>query len=242
MAVPDYESLMVPLLQILADRQEHMTREAIETVAIRIGLTEADRRELLPSGRQPKFENRLGWARVYMTKAGLIEATGRAVFRITQRGLDFLAAHPQVINAKLLEEFPEFREFRAPTEAKRSPRPRVRQDTTQSPEEALETGYVNLRQQVAQDILSKVKAASPKFFERLVVDLLVAMGYGGSREDAGSTVGQSGDGGIDGIIKEDKLGLDNIYVQAKRWDGPVGRQWSKGLLVVWKDNGHGKGC
>ncbi|MBD2776956.1 restriction endonuclease [Iningainema sp. BLCCT55] len=223
MVIPDYQNLMLPLLKILKDRQEHTLSEVLETLAHEFHLTDEDRKELLPSGKQAKFDNRVGWARTYLKKSGLLESTGRGKFCITQRGLEVLATNPEKVTKKLLEQFPEFQEFK--NSLPLSPQLQVNESVilAQTPEELLELGYQSLQKQLAQEILNIVKNCSPRFFERIVVDLLIAMGYGGSREDAGHAVGQTGDGGIDGIIKEDRLGLDIIYIQAKRWESTVGR-------------------
>jgi restriction system protein len=224
MAIPDYQTIMLPLLKLAADRQEHSLREAIDTLAEDFGLTDNERRELLPSGRQPTFDNRVGWALTYMKKAGLVKATRRAHFQITERGLRTLAEQHETIDTAHLRQFPEFVEFQRPKskeeEVSRSRRP-LEDGTT--PEEAIEAAYQKLRGDLANDLLDTIKACSPAFFERLVIDLLVKMGYGGTRQDAGQALGRSGDGGIDGIIKEDRLGLDVVYVQAKRWEGNVSR-------------------
>lgn len=218
MPIPDYQSLLLPLLMIARDGKEHALDEAIEDLARQFKLGGEDRKELLPSGRQAKFDNRVGWARTYLKKAGLLETTGRGRFRITQLGLGVLEESPSKIDVKFLERFPTFVEFR------KISRGGGGQDSGngETDEEKLEAIYQNLRRALALELLDHVKKSSPNFFEKLVVDLLVKMGYGGSRKDAGEAVGQSGDGGIDGIIKEDKLGLDAVYVQAKRWEGTVG--------------------
>jgi restriction system protein len=222
MAIPDFQSFMLPFLQILSDGQEHSLSEVIETLAEAFGLTEDDRKELLPSGRQAKLDNRVGWTRTHLKKAELLESVGWGRFRITERGLEVLRSNPPYINIKYLEQFPEFYEFRR-SSRQTNKREEVEEIPDQTPEETLELGYQSLRRTLAQDILDRVKSCSPRFFERLVVDLLVTMGYGGSREDAGQAIGQSGDEGIDGIIKEDRLGLDAVYIQAKRWESTVGR-------------------
>ncbi len=222
---------MLPLLKYAEMRNDEVTtNEAVEFLAKELNLTEEDLREMLPSGAQSTFGNRVGWAATYMKKAGLLEPTRRGYYRITARGHELLAKHPKVINVKLLEKYPEFLEFKklkgtrtrngeSITEAKSIP-----DISTATPSEALEAAYENLRDELADELLAKLKATSPAFFERVVVELLVKMGYGGSRSDAGRAIGKSGDGGIDGIIKEDKLGLDVVYIQAKRWDNtPVGR-------------------
>lgn len=217
---------MLPLLRLAGDGETHRMREAIDELAKEFGLSEDEERELLPSGKQPTFDNRVGWARTYMAKAGLLESPKRGHFRITERGRHVLAKNPPAINLAFLEQFEEFVQFRELRHEK--PRPR-RVDKTESssseetPEETLETAYQTLRASLTGEILETVKKCSPGFFEKLVVDLLVRMGYGGSRREAGQAIGRSGDEGIDGIIKEDRFGLDIIYVQAKRWENSVGR-------------------
>lgn len=223
MTVPDYQKIMLPLLKLLSDNNEHTLSETIEKLAQYFELSDEERKELLPSGRQAKFDNRVGWARTYMKKAGLLESTGRGKFRITERGKQVLQNNPTVIDNNFLMQFPEFQEFRNASRQANQNNEELQENSDQTPEEVLESSYQALRSELAQEILDRVKKCSPKFFENLVVDLLVAMGYGGSRKDAGEAVGQSGDGGIDGIIKEDKLGLDAVYIQAKRWEATVGR-------------------
>ncbi|MCM8620315.1 MAG: restriction endonuclease [Candidatus Accumulibacter sp.] len=225
MPIPDYQTLMLPLLRFAADGNDHTTREAVEILATEFQLTPAERNELLASGQQAIFNNRVGWANSYLKKAGLLESPRRRALRITARGKKILGDNPTRIDVKYLERFPEFIEFR---DASRNNRETTTSEsvaiaTEQTPEEALELAHQSLRLSLAQDILSRILSCSPTFFERLVVELLVKMGYGGSRRDAGERIGQSGDGGIDGIIKEDRLGLDTIYIQAKRWQGSVGR-------------------
>lgn len=221
MSVPTFQEIMLPLLQFAGDGQEHTLEEAIETLAIRMHVGEEDRKELLPSGNQYRFDNRVGWARTYLKKAGLLESLTRGKFRITTRGLDVLKKNLSQIDRKFLQQFPEFLNFQNTKSIDTSKDENDQPNET--PEEVLETSYQNLRQSLAQDLLDRIKKCSPRFFEKLVVDLLVAMGYGGSRKDAGQAIGQSGDGGIDGIIKEDRLGFDAVYIQAKRWDTTVGR-------------------
>lgn len=228
MAVPDYQTLMLPVLQVAGDGQEHVIGETVEIIASNFGLTDADRNELLPSGRQFRFDNRVHWARSYLKQAALLESTGRGKFRITQRGLEVLESNPAYINVKYLDQFPEFREFKSRSSRSQIPQ-EIEEEAVHTPEEILEESYQSLRDELAQELISRVMACSPRFFERLVVDLLVAMGYGGSRRDAGERIGQSGDGGVDGIIKEDRLGLDVVYIQAKRWEGTVGRPVVQGF-------------
>jgi restriction system protein len=224
MAIPDYQTLMLPLLQFLSDGQEHNIGEVVDALADEFALSTDERQQLLGSGRQTVIRNRAGWARTYLVKSGLVASTRRGYFRITERGLSVLRSKPERIDVKYLEQFPEFVAFRE----LRHDRPDKTEDETAepndvTPEEALDEAYQRLRQDLEAELLDQVKSASSAFFERLVVELLVRMGYGGTLRDAGQAVGRSGDGGIDGIIKEDRLGLDAIYIQAKRWEGTVGR-------------------
>ncbi len=209
---------MLPLLKLAKDGEDHLMREAFEQLAKIFELDEDDRKELLPSGTQTVWENRVGWARTYLKKAGLVEYKKRGSFTITKIGKDVLTQNPSDIDNKFLMQFPDFVKFKTRTKESDTEDP-----DEKTPEEILEYSYQNLRDTIAQDLLSNVKSCSPEFFERLVVDLLLNMGYGGSRRDAGEAIGRSGDGGIDGIIKEDKLGLDAIYIQAKRWENTVSR-------------------
>jgi len=219
MAIPDYQTIMLPLLKFAGDGQEHSLRETIDFLANEFSLSDEERKELLPSGSQATFDNRVGWARTYMKKAGLLESTRRGYFCITARGKNVLEQNPQKINVKFLKQFPEFVEFQKPKKKGEIDPPPV--DIT--PEESLEAAYQELQHGLASELLQMVKQCPPDFFEQLVVDVLIKMGYGGSRKEAGQAVGKTSDGGIDGIIKEDKLGLDIIYIQAKRWEGTVGR-------------------
>jgi restriction system protein len=215
---------MLPLLKLAADGSEHSMPEAIGSLAQHFNLTESEIVALLPSGTQPRFANRVGWARTYMKKAGLLEYPRRGHFKITHRGLEVLAENPGQINAAFLQQFPEFQEFVNAGVADQGAGIEINIDERQTPEEQIEAAYSEIRTALASELLSKVKTASPGFFERLVVDLLLKMGYGGSRSNAGRAIGKSGDGGIDGIINEDRLGLDVVYIQAKRWDdSTVGR-------------------
>ncbi|MCX6086029.1 MAG: restriction endonuclease [Caldiserica bacterium] len=228
MAVPDYESLMLPLLKFTAESKKPIsTQEAVEALSVSLHLSDGDLQELLPSGTQRTIVNRVGWAATYMKKAGLIAATSRGYYEITDLGRDLLKTKPSSINSRYLEQYPKFLEFKRSRGTRRKMVESSENPSTLSshtPSEALETAYQNLREDLIEDLLTQLKVSSPSFFERVVVDLLVKMGYGGSRVDAGKAIGRSGDGGLDGIIKEDRLGLDVIYIQAKRWDSnPVGR-------------------
>jgi restriction system protein len=225
MPIPDFQTLMRPLLDHFSDGRDHPNDETLEALATQFHLTTEERAKLLPSGKQPVFVNKVAWAKSHMKAAGLIESPQRAVYRITPRGRELLARHPDPINMKVLEQFPGYQEFRAgrpdaPKDGKKE-LPNGGDDLT--PEEHIDYGYQQIRTKLVTELLDRVRSCPPAFFESLVVELLVAMGYGGSRADAGKAVGKAGDGGIDGIIKEDRLGLDTIYIQAKRWEGTVGR-------------------
>jgi restriction system protein len=225
MAVPDFQTVMLPLLVLMGDGSEHSLAEVIENLGNRLGLSPEEKKELLPSESEPRFDNRVRWSAFYLRKAGLLERTGRGRIRITQRGQQLLQTKPQRIDVNFLKQFPEFLEFKKAARKSDSEDSVaiLNEEEEETPEETLEASYQNLRGTLAEELLDRVKKCPPKFFEKLVVDLLVSMGYGGSRKDAGQAVGQSGDDGIDGIIKEDKLGLDVVYLQAKRWEATVGR-------------------
>lgn len=225
MPIPDYQTIMLPLLKLAAGGAEHPFREAVERLSEEFELTDAERSELLPSGTAHVFGSRVGWARTYLKQAGLLSAPKRGIFRITPEGTGLLTKNPTKIDNNLLNQYESFRVFRTKgkAEEEQAIQPTLVPQAEQTPEDAMALAYQRVRKQLEADLLEQIKAASPAFFERLVVDLLVAMGYGGSRQDAGRAIGKSGDGGIDGMIKEDRLGLDVIYVQAKRWEGVVGR-------------------
>lgn len=225
MPIPDYQTLMLPLLRLTRDGAEHPFREAVDQLADEFRLTDQERTELLPSGTAHVFGSRVGWARSYMKQAGLLEAPKRGIFRITPEGLRLLTTNPSKVDNNLLNQFESFRAFRSRgKDSEGTPKVAiVDASSEQTPEDAMATAYQRVRKNLEAELLEQVKASSPAFFERLVVDLIVAMGYGGSRQDAGRAIGRSGDGGIDGIIKEDRLGLDVIYLQAKRWENTVGR-------------------
>lgn len=237
MSVPDFQSVMLPLLKFSGDKNEHSMREAIEILSEEFNLTEEDRKALLPSGLQPVFDNRVGWSKTYLKKAGLLESKRRGYFNITDEGLKVLSQSPPKIDINFLMQFPSYVEFR--TGGKETPT--TPEPGPSTPEEILENSYQNLRDNLAQEIIYNVKSCSPDFFENLVLDLLISMGYGGSRKDAGEKVGQSGDGGIDGTIKEDPLGLDILYLQAKRWENPVGEPIVRDFVGALHGKGANKG-
>ncbi len=216
--IPNYQVLMLPLLKAVKDQKEYKLNDIVDILANEFKLSEEERKELLPSGQSFLFGNRVGWARTYLKKAGLLDSPKRGYLIITQRGLDVLKQNPKEVNVALLQQFSEFLEFQS---SKRddniTENTIVQSESIQTPEEILENSYQDIRKSLAQELLDKITKLSPTFFERLVVELLVKMGYGGSMKDAGKALGKSGDEGIDGTIKEDKLGLDIIYIQAKRW-------------------------
>jgi restriction system protein len=224
MSIPDFPSVMLPLLQYAGDGKEHSLRDAITFLADVFKLSDEERKRLLPSGQQTVFDNRVGWARTHLKKALLLEYPKRGFFQITDRGKDVLIQSPMKINIKFLNQFPEHIEFLNSKKDNDKSESEILEDPEileTTPQESIEFGYQKIRKELELELLNRVKSCSPDFFERLVVDLLVKMGYGGSRRDAGRAIGKAGDGGIDGIIKEDKLGLDIVYIQAKRWDNTV---------------------
>lgn len=228
MSIPDFQSIMLPLLKILADGKVYKYREIFEALVREFQVTEAEKKEMLPSGQQEIFANRVGWAKTYLKKAGLIDSPQRATFVISEKGKEILSQNPARIDAKFLRQFHEFQEFNQvhkQNETITLESNLSTSDQEQNPEELLENSYQEIRQALATDLLFILRKLSPDAFEKLVVELLVKMGYGGSIRDAGKAVGKSGDQGIDGIIKEDRLGLDIIYIQAKRWadNNAVGR-------------------
>ena len=223
MAIPNYQTLMLPVLKLASDQEEHKLRETVEELADEFALSGDERNELLPSGNQAVFNNRVHWARTYLKQAGLLAAPKRGFFQITENGLSLLAENPDMVNVSILERYPEFQEFRSRRKDKTNDEDEGIGTPTETPEDTLASAYKAIQRKVEEEILDSILQSSPSFFERLVVDLLVKMGYGGNRQDAGRALGKSGDGGIDGIINEDRLGLDVIYIQAKRWEGTVGR-------------------
>lgn len=228
MAVPTYDQLMLPLLRLAGAGRASDLPTAEKLLAEEFQLSADDRALKLPSGQQTALRNRTGWASFYLMKAGLLNKPKRGFFEITSRGRDVLKSPPLNIDKAYLSTFPEFVEFLmgSSTNQGANSQPASTMNSgaeSVTPDEALQGAYQQLRGELASEVLERLLNVSPEFFEQIVVELLVAMGYGGSRRDAGERIGKSGDGGIDGIIKEDKLGLDAIYIQAKRWQGSVGR-------------------
>ena len=224
MTIPDFQTIMLPLLKLMGDSNVRPLAVLREFLSEVFELSDDERLELLPSGTQPVFDNRVAWATIYLHKAVLLERPKRGYYQVTGRGLAVLKENPRKINIKFLEKFPEFLEFKNKKREKEQKPPSTANGLPEiNPTEALESAYLELQKTLASDLLQTIKDCTPAFFERLVIDVLIKMGYGGSRREAGQAMGKSGDGGIDGIIKEDKLGLDIIYIQAKRWEGTVGR-------------------
>lgn len=226
MAVPDYQTFMLPVLRYTGshNHEEIPMKSLLGAMAKEFNLSDKDLGELLPSGVSTTFGSRVGWACTYLKKAGLLQAPRRGYITISPRGQEVLSKKPDRINVNFLRQFPEFVVFHSAKSPKEGKLPQEDLNLTQTPQEQIETSYRELREALASELLEKLKQTTPNFFERIVVELLVRMGYGGSLKDAGKAIGKAGDEGIDGIIKEDKLGLDTIYIQAKRWkDNPVGR-------------------
>jgi len=208
---------MLPLMEIASDKNIHTFRDIINKLIQKYKLSDEEKNELLPSGKQPIFENRTGWAKTHLKKAGLLTYPKRGCIQITERGLSFLQNKHDKIDMKTLKQFDEYNEFIKITNVNRDNDDAINEIETHTPEELMETAFQNIKRTLADEILEKIHNVSPSFFEKLVVDLLVKMGYGGSVKDAGKAIGKANDEGIDGTIKEDKLGLDVIYIQAKRW-------------------------
>ncbi len=222
MPIPDYQTIMLPMLKTLESGKAYTINQLISSLSAHFNLSESEQNTLLESGKQTVFSNRVHWAKTYLKKAGLIEQVDRGVIKISQRGKNVLADNPIVINKKTLMAFQEFVDFQK-REKTTNEDHKLEIPEAETPHELLERSYLSLRKNLVTELIEMIKKCSPAFFEKLVVDLLVSMGYGGSFKDAGKAIGKSGDDGIDGIIKEDKLGLDIIAIQAKRWEQPVGR-------------------
>jgi restriction system protein len=236
MPIPDYQTLMLPVLRLAAESETRVA-DVAERIADDLGLTPEEREELLPSGRQRLLHNRIHWAKFYMSKAGLIASPARGRFVATDKGMALLATVPERIDVALLMQEPEFREFyrnesSAAEQDGAIAKPLETTSARTTPEEQIDAAHAALQAALRDELLQRILANSPAFFEQLIVDLLVAMGYGGSHKDAAAQLGRSGDGGVDGIVNEDRLGLDRIYVQAKRYvpGNPVGRPDVNGFV------------
>jgi restriction system protein len=239
--IPPFQELMLPIVIMCASRdpQSISNREFMEALGRQFHLTEADRKELLASGKQSRFENRVYWALVHLRRAGLIESTGRGLNRITERGHDVLRQSPSKIDLKLLNQFPEFRTFRASKSTDFSAE--IIASEVPTPQERIETAFGELKETLVADLRGRLATVDPFRFERIVLDLLVAMGYGGSRDEAAAVTQKTGDEGIDGVINEDRLGLDVIYIQAKRWKASVGRPEIQNFVGALAGKKAGKG-
>ncbi len=223
--IPDFQSLMLPMLKFIGDKQEHSKKQVVEVLANEMKLADEEKRQMLPSRNQPVFYNRVTWAIAHFKAAKLIDNTKRGYIKITSSGEDILKNTPPIINLKFLKQLPAYIETMNSWKNK-NPTAEISKNEdieTKTPEEQIELGYISIRKNLEQEILSKLKLVHPAFFERIVIELLVKMGYGGSIEEAGNATRYTNDEGIDGIIKEDKLGLDVIYIQAKRWEGNISR-------------------
>jgi len=223
MPIPDYQTCMLPLLDFFKDGEEHNFREVVDYLAKHFHLNDDELKELLPSGQQGVFNNRVAWARTYLKQAELLATTRRGFHRITPTGLEVLTNRPPKITTQFLDQFESFQSFRNRKRSAPALCDQNEPDDEATPAEAMEAAYENLRSNLSRELLLQLKSISPRLFEEIVVDLLVKMGYGGNRKDAGQAIGKTNEAGIDGIIKEDKLGLDVIYIQAKRWENTVSR-------------------
>ncbi len=225
MPIPDFQSLMLPLLLLAKDGEPHALRDTRKHLASTFSLTAEEIEELLPSGRQRRFDNRVAWAKVYLELAGLLHSPKRGQLQITAEGLAFLAKNPSQITIAVLGQFEKFKAFRESSKSGKREQSAVvpAPEIAETPEELLERSFQSINEELAGSLLEQVKACSPAYFESLVIELLLKMGYGRNRVEAGKAIGRSGDEGIDGIISEDRLGLEAIYIQAKRWAGTVGR-------------------
>lgn len=222
MPIPDFQTLMLPFLELTADGEEHTAAELREPLADRYQLTEEERQQKLPSGAAKLFNNRVAWAKIHLERAGLIENTRRGVFRIADAGRRILSEGHDRINLKFLNQFEGHRDFQGlNAESDHQPNDTVDEQTS-TPEEVLESAYQQIKDDLAEQLLMQIRTSSPAFFERLVVELMLQMGYGGATEEAGVVTPLTADEGIDGVINQDALGLEVIYLQAKRWENPVG--------------------
>ena len=240
--IPRFPEMFKPMLEFLKDGKVHSMVEVKEYIANYFNLSEKEKNEMLPGGSETRLNNRVYWARTYIAKAGLVEIPERGKAKITERGLKVLEENPSVIDVKFLFKFPEFKQFQAKSKEKETggtPQG-SREETEKSPEEIIEEKITEINEAVKGELLDKILKLAPQFFERLVLDLIVKMGYGGSFEEASKLLGKVGDEGVDGVIKEDLLGLDNVYLQAKRWskDTVIGRPEIQKFVGAL----HGKGA
>jgi len=240
MAIPKFEEINLPLLEFTKDGEEKSLSEAYQYIGDYFDLTEEERNKYLESGNEKILHNRVRWAKQYLKRASLVEPTKRGHFKITKRGLKILEENPDKIDQDFLKRFEEFREWK---ERSKEGETGVEGETKteKSPEEVIDQTHKEIKESLIEDIKEEIMNASPQFFEKLVVDLITRMGYGGSRKEAGEAIGGAGDEGIDGIIKEDRLGLEKIYIQAKRWKNSVGPGEVREFIGALKDKGGKKG-
>jgi restriction system protein len=245
MEIPDFQSLMLPIMKIAQDGEEHTMREVRQRIGDELGLSDAERKQLLPSGAQPIFTNRIAWARAHLLMAVLLSKTGRGSFRITRRGQEVLASNPSSLNMRLLQQFPEYVEARSKgkTDAVIHAEPAAHTSASEvaSPQERIELAFRELNNSLTTELRSKLAFIDPFRFEQVVLDLLVKMGYGGSKKEAAQVTQRTADEGIDGLINEDRLGLEVIYIQAKRWKHKVGRPEIQNFVGAIAGKKAGKG-
>ena len=252
MAIPNQLDITLPLLKFLSDGQVHTLNDCVEAMSQHFALTEDEKNEMLPTGRAERFKNRVQWARAVLKSADLLAAPQRGRMQLTDSGRAVLSQSPTVLDRKFLLQFEGYRKLigvdgKENAETDPQELPEQTPETT-SPYETMSAAYQAIQKNLVEEILDTVKGCSPDFFEKLVVELLVKMGYGGSLEEAGQVVGRSGDGGIDGVISEDRLGLDVLYVQAKRWESSVssptiqqfvgalqGKKAQRGVVITTSD-------
>lgn len=243
MPIPKYDEMYRAFLDCLADGQQHKSKEVKDVVAGVFSVSEKERTELLPSGKQQLFDNRIGWTRTYLKKAGLVQSPSRGVYVITPVGRQVLDENPPQIDNLFLQRFESFRKFISPNNEDTITAIPVEKVSSKTPQDILDEAFQQINTTLADDILNEIMKQSPAFFEHLVVKLLTQMGYGGSVDNAGMVIGQTGDEGIDGVIREDKLGFSLIYIQAKRWDcdKTVGRPELQKFVGALAGQGASKG-
>ena len=243
MPVPDFQSMMLPVLQALADGKPHAVKDLSEQVAKAMGVSDADRKEELPSGGTSKWANRIAWVGTHFNFAKLISRPTRGQMQITQRGSEVLQKNPKRIDLRLLGQFPEYVEAKKPKKVTAAGvvEHEDEEESKITPQETLEKSFAELRKTLAAELLDLVKSKPALFFERLVLQVMQRLGYGSLLKEPTEHLGGSGDGGLDGLVKEDKLGLDVIYVQAKRWDSPVGAKTVREFLGALDQAGAKKG-
>lgn len=240
-SIPQYHTLMLPLLKVMGGGSELTTNQMRDAVADHLGLSAEALSQRLPSGTQTAFDNRMGWARTYLFKAGLIERPRRATYVISQSGKDLLSNPPAAIDAEFLRSYEQFNDFISTTKnGKQELIESSDIDDDLTPEEQIEKGVRRIQRELQDEVLDRVRQLPPEGFEQLVLRLLVGMGYGGSMEDV-QGVARGADGGVDGVVNQDHLGLDRIYIQAKRWEGSVGRPVIQGFVGALAGVGASKG-